>query len=197
MIGLDEDALICDLAETYHIYKFDDFDAGYIATLAAGLRDNARIVKKITGCDLSMAELMEREGVAATEEALRYVARAADGSMRDALSILDQCISFNLGEELTFDQLAQAIGQLVIVNDAWFPDVDTLDEDGEGDVMRVLSAGGDVVTLDNGEPRREEISRAEIESKRCCTIVWRLKTANNPLCGSNTKEDNHYPVPTV
>ena len=96
------------------------------------------------------------------------------------------------GEVLTFDQLAQAIGQLVIVNDAWFPDVDTLDEDGEGDVMRVLSAAGDVVTLDNGEPRHEEISRAEIESKRCCTIVWRLKTANNPLCGSNTKEDNHY-----
>lgn len=96
------------------------------------------------------------------------------------------------GEELTFDQLAQAIGQLVIVNDAWFPDVDTLDEDGEGDVMRVLSSGGDVVTLDNGEPRHEEISRAEIESKRCCTIVWRLKTANTPLCGSNTKEDNHY-----
>ena len=58
MIGLDEDALICDLAETYHIYKFDDFDAGYIATLAAGLRDDARIVKKITGCDLSMAELL-------------------------------------------------------------------------------------------------------------------------------------------
>ena len=58
MIGLDEDALICDLAETYHIYRFDDFDAGYIATLSAGLRDDARIVKKITGCDLSMAELL-------------------------------------------------------------------------------------------------------------------------------------------
>ena len=58
MIGHDEDALICDMAETYHIYRFDDFDAGYIATLAAGLRDNARIVKKITGCDLSMAELL-------------------------------------------------------------------------------------------------------------------------------------------
>lgn len=96
------------------------------------------------------------------------------------------------GEELTFDQLAQVIGQLVIVNDVWFPEVDTLDEDGEGDVMRVLSAGGDIVTLDNGEPRHEEISRAEIESKRCCTIVWRLKTANNPQSGSNTKEDNHY-----
>lgn len=96
------------------------------------------------------------------------------------------------GEELTFDQLAQAVGQLVIVNDAWFPEVDTLDEDGDGDVMRVLSAGGDAVTLDNGEPRHEEISRAEIESKRCCTIVWRLKTANNPQSGSNNKEDNNY-----
>lgn len=58
MIGLDEDALICDLAETYHIYNARDYETSYIATLAAGLRDDARIVKKITGCDLSMAELL-------------------------------------------------------------------------------------------------------------------------------------------
>ena len=64
-------------------------------------------IDTITG---RLAELMEREGVAATEEALRYVARAADGSMRDALSILDQCISFNLGEELTFDKVLRTIG---------------------------------------------------------------------------------------
>ncbi|MCR5149452.1 MAG: DNA polymerase III subunit gamma/tau [Eubacterium sp.] len=57
-----------------------------------------------------LADLMEREGIAATEDALRYVARAADGSMRDALSILDQCISFNLGEELTFDKVLNSIG---------------------------------------------------------------------------------------
>ncbi len=64
-------------------------------------------IDTITG---RLAELMEREGVAATEEALRYVARAADGSMRDALSILDQCISFNLGEKLTFDKVLRTIG---------------------------------------------------------------------------------------
>ena len=64
-------------------------------------------IDTITG---RLAELMEREGVAATEEALRYVARAAEGSMRDALSILDQCISFNLGEELTFDKVLRTIG---------------------------------------------------------------------------------------
>ena len=57
-----------------------------------------------------LAELMEREGITATDEALRYVARAADGSMRDALSILDQCISFNLGEELTFEKVLSTIG---------------------------------------------------------------------------------------
>ena len=57
-----------------------------------------------------LAELMEREGITATEDALRYVAKAADGSMRDALSILDQCISFNLGEELTFEKVLSTIG---------------------------------------------------------------------------------------
>lgn len=64
-------------------------------------------IETITG---RLTELMEREGISATEEALRYVARAADGSMRDALSILDQCISFNLGEELTFDKVLNSIG---------------------------------------------------------------------------------------
>ncbi|MBQ6230901.1 MAG: DNA polymerase III subunit gamma/tau [Eubacterium sp.] len=64
-------------------------------------------IETITG---RLADLMEREGVSATDEALRYVARAADGSMRDALSILDQCISFNLGEELTFEKVLKTIG---------------------------------------------------------------------------------------
>src|SRR5699024_6211728 len=39
-------------------------------------------------------ELMEKEQVQVQEKALRYVAKAADGSMRDALSLLDQCIAF-------------------------------------------------------------------------------------------------------
>ena len=44
---------------------------------------------------------MEKEKVDADEKALRYIARAADGSMRDALSLLDQCIAFYLGQTLT------------------------------------------------------------------------------------------------
>lgn len=61
-----------------------------------------------------LAELLERENVPATKEALAYVAKAADGSMRDALSILDQCIAFNLGEELTYDKVLETIGAVDI-----------------------------------------------------------------------------------
>lgn len=61
-----------------------------------------------------LAELLEREQVEATREALAYVAKAADGSMRDALSILDQCIAYNLGEKLTYDKVLDTIGAVDI-----------------------------------------------------------------------------------
>lgn len=43
MMDVDEDALRCDFAETYHIYDLEAIPAGLAATLAAGLRDNSRI----------------------------------------------------------------------------------------------------------------------------------------------------------
>lgn len=61
-----------------------------------------------------LKELLDRENVEATPEALAYVAKAADGSMRDALSILDQCIAFNLGEKLTYDMVLDTIGAVDI-----------------------------------------------------------------------------------
>lgn len=54
--------------------------------------------------------LLEQEGVEAEEKAVRYLARTADGSMRDALSLLDRCISFYLGEALTFDKVLGVLG---------------------------------------------------------------------------------------
>ena len=57
-----------------------------------------------------LEELLKRENISATREAIEYVARAADGSMRDGLSILEQCISYHLGEELTLDKVLAAIG---------------------------------------------------------------------------------------
>lgn len=57
-----------------------------------------------------LTELMEAEKVTVEEKALRYVAKAADGSMRDALSLLDQCIAFYLGQELTYDKVLETLG---------------------------------------------------------------------------------------
>ena len=57
-----------------------------------------------------MQELIEAEQVQVEEKALRYIAKAADGSMRDALSLLDQCIAFHLGRELTYDKVLDVLG---------------------------------------------------------------------------------------
>lgn len=55
-------------------------------------------------------ELLKAEGVEAEEKAVRYVAKAGDGSMRDALSLLDQCIAFYLGQTLTYDKVLEVLG---------------------------------------------------------------------------------------
>lgn len=55
-------------------------------------------------------ELMEAENVEVEEKAIRYVAKAGDGSMRDALSLLDQCIAFHLGETLTYENVLEVLG---------------------------------------------------------------------------------------
>lgn len=57
-----------------------------------------------------LSELMEKEGIEVEEKAIRYVAKAADGSMRDALSLLDQCIAFYLGQKLTYENVLEVLG---------------------------------------------------------------------------------------
>lgn len=55
-------------------------------------------------------ELLEKEQVQAEEKAVRYIAKVGDGSMRDALSLLDRCIAFYLGEELTYNKVLEILG---------------------------------------------------------------------------------------
>ncbi len=57
-----------------------------------------------------MQELIAAEQVQVEDKALRYIAKTADGSMRDALSLLDQCIAFHLGRELTYDKVLDVLG---------------------------------------------------------------------------------------
>ena len=57
-----------------------------------------------------LQELMDEEQVEVEEKALRYNAKKGDGSMRDALSLLDQCIAFYLGEKLTYEHVLDVLG---------------------------------------------------------------------------------------
>ena len=55
-------------------------------------------------------ELLNAEKIEAQDDGIRYIARMADGSMRDALSLLDQCISCYLDETLTYDKILEVLG---------------------------------------------------------------------------------------
>lgn len=59
-----------------------------------------------------MEEIIQAEGESADREALLYIARLADGSMRDALSILDECISAKPGEKLDRDTVLKIVGSV-------------------------------------------------------------------------------------
>ena len=51
MLRIDRDALICDMAETYHVYDIQGIPVETLATLAAGLRDDSRIKMQIGGLE--------------------------------------------------------------------------------------------------------------------------------------------------
>lgn len=57
-----------------------------------------------------LEKLTAAEGIDAEEKALKYIARAADGAMRDALSILEECISYYYGQTLTYENVLEVVG---------------------------------------------------------------------------------------
>lgn len=70
-----------------------DFKRISIETIAARLR-----------------ELIDKEGWDVEDKAVRYIAKMADGSMRDSLSLLDQCAAFYVNETLTYDHVLEVLG---------------------------------------------------------------------------------------
>lgn len=54
----------------------------------------------------------KEEEIDADDEALHLIARLADGSMRDSLSILDQCTAYYFEEKLTKDKVLEIVGSV-------------------------------------------------------------------------------------
>ena len=57
-----------------------------------------------------LSQLMQAENINVEDKAIKYIAKAADGSLRDALSLLDQCIAFYLGRDLKYENVLDVLG---------------------------------------------------------------------------------------
>ena len=80
MISRDENALICDLAETYQIYDYRSLPVKLVATLAAGLREDSRIKLKMAGLKGDMKEIL----LATIADGIRYSLYVWGGGKGDA-----------------------------------------------------------------------------------------------------------------
>jgi len=98
-----------------------------------------------------LAEVLGIEGIKAEDDALTLIARHADGGMRDALSLLDQCLSFGEGA-VTVDRVREVLG---LVADDSYAEVCRIvvERDGAGVfrlVEQVLESGADLGEFMNG-----------------------------------------------
>jgi DNA polymerase-3 subunit gamma/tau len=83
-----------------------------------------------------LSTVLEKEGVTASEDALSMIARAADGSMRDALSLADQVISIGEGP-VTAERVREALG--LVAEDEFIAILDMIAEHRAGDVFGAVT----------------------------------------------------------
>ncbi|MCI8342118.1 MAG: DNA polymerase III subunit gamma/tau [Firmicutes bacterium] len=78
--------------------------------------------KRITSEEIAatLRKYVDMEGIEAEDNALRHIAVLSDGSLRDSLSILDQCVSFFFDETITAEKVRTITGT---VDDSVFFDI--------------------------------------------------------------------------
>ena len=93
MLNTDRDAVICDLAETYHVFDMGSLPARTVAILVCGLGRNSRIKQKLAGVNYT-AELLIQ---AAILDQLRFLiwskTKDAQHNRNKPESILQKIIS--------------------------------------------------------------------------------------------------------
>lgn len=79
MLHEDETAVICDLAETYHVLDYRALPLKTVAALASGLREDSRIRMKLSGMRVSTDTML----AAATVDRLSMLiwAKTKDGEI--------------------------------------------------------------------------------------------------------------------
>ena len=131
-----------------------------------------------------LARVLTAEGVSFQPDALAMISRAADGGLRDALSLTDQVLSLGESSEVTTDRVRVALG--LVPEDVFlelldiiaerratdvFPLVQSLADNG-ADLALVLAGLGDLlraqlaIVLGGAPPELSEKLRAELTAKK-------------------------------
>ena len=91
MIQLDEDALICDFAETYHITDYRSLPLRTAATLSAGLRANARINLKAAGMPVALDTIL-LAAISDRIDAIKYGLASEQDRKQKPVSLVESLI---------------------------------------------------------------------------------------------------------
>lgn len=126
-----------------------------------------------------LKELLDKEGSEAEEKALLYIAKLADGALRDGLSLLEQCISFYFGEKLTYEKVLKVLG--------------AVDTEVYADFVKILAnddVAGMISMLDDVIAAGKDLTRF------CDELIWYLrnllmaKTTEHPEKIVDMSEEN-------
>ena len=101
MIYLDEDALICDFAETYNIYNYQALSPIMAGVLACGLRADSRIKMKMTDQSIDINTMLN--AVIADRLAILIWQRTKDG--QDGVNFPDSILRDLLNEKKESDHM--------------------------------------------------------------------------------------------
>jgi DNA polymerase-3 subunit gamma/tau len=118
-------------------------------------------------------QVLEREGGHASDDALRLIARKADGGMRDALSLLDQVLSLTGGDVET-DVVRRVLG--LVEEERYLDLLDVILEGRHGDVFelveRLVDEGYDLVEFHHG---LLDVLRAMLRARLSPESSWNLR----------------------
>jgi len=111
--------------------------------------DFRRMSRKNAAEHLKM--IAQTEGMDAEDKALSYIAEAADGSMRDALSLLDQCMSYHFNDRLTYDNVLEIIGAAdpSVFSRLYRQIIERDAENALHTVNELINSGADIIQLIN------------------------------------------------
>ena len=118
-----------------------------------------------------LLEMAAAEKIEAEEKALRYIAKKGDGSMRDAISLFDQCVAFHYGEQLTYEKVLEVLG--------------TVDNEVFSRLLRTVAAGDTAGSLHIIE---EIILQGRELSQFVVDFIWYMR--NLLLLEASGEEEN-------